>query len=713
MSSFGQLVVCIATVLSAAGGALVLAGDTRPALLSAGRKLLHAAAAASAATLLILVFLLVSHDYRVAYVRDYADRTMSLGYLVMAIWGGQQGSLLLWAVLQSWFTSAVAGLSGEQSRPLLPVALGFLAMLQVFFFGLVLFQSNPFESLGTVAAHGIGLNPLLRNPYMAVHPPTLYLGFVGFSVPTAFAISALIEGRAHENWLAPLRPWTLFAWIFLSVGNLLGMVWAYQELGWGGYWGWDPVENASFMPWLTGTALVHTAMIMKVRKTFRLWSLILTALTFLLIIFGTFLTRSGIIASVHAFAGATTGPYLLNLIVIITLLFTCLMIWRRHYFISPESSSSILSAESVFFIANCVFVLAALFVWFATMAPLFSEIFTGDKVAVTPEFFNRWMVPIGLIILVLIALCTIVGWRTLPMKKFGRRALIPVIVGAIAALAAYALDTVAPNAVGLAAAFPIISVGLIACVTTGVLRELLKILIRPRKSTGHSTAGRRRLGGQLVHLAMAVLFVGFTGSAFTVEQSASLSTGKTMQVGDYTLQLLGLREDNNYERSALLADLDVRRSTDAIGVLSPARHVYHSHAGQPTSEVVIRTGLFEDLFLILGEGNPVQGWAVIRAVVNPMVVWIWVGGLILVIGTLITMIPAGWTGALSSMANQERRRFVKATSIVTTIIIIGGTATLIGDLATTTLAMTGLCLAGVLFLLAGALNGLAESTEEK
>ncbi len=713
MSAFGQLVVCIATVLSAAGGALVLAGGTRPKLFRSGQKLLHAAAVASTATLLILIFLLVSHDYRVAYVRDYADRTMTIGYLVMAIWGGQEGSLLLWAVLQSWFTSGVAGLTGEQNRPLLPIALGFLAMLQVFFFGLVLFQSNPFESLGTVAANGIGLNPLLRNPYMAIHPPTLYLGFVGFSVPTAFAIAALIEGRVRENWLDPLRFWTLFAWIFLSVGNLLGMVWAYQELGWGGYWGWDPVENASFMPWLTGTALVHTAMAMKARKTFRLWSLILTALTFLLIIFGTFLTRSGIIASVHAFAGATTGPYLLSLIVFVAVLFAGLMIWRGHHFASTESTSSVLSADTIFFVTNCAFVLATLFVWFATMAPLFSEIYSGDKVAVTPEFFNQWMVPIGLIILVLVALCTIVGWRTLPIGKFGRRAAVPVIGGAIAALAAWALGGVAPDAFGLAAAFPVISVGLIGCVATGVLRELWKIIIRPRKSSGHSTARRKRLGGQLVHLSIAALFVGFTGSAFTVEQSASLSTGNTMQIGDYSLQLIGLREDNNFERSALLADLDVRKSADAIGVLSPARHVYHSHPNQPTSEVVIRTGLFEDLFLILGEGNPAKGWAVIRAVVNPMVIWIWIGGIILVIGTLITMIPAGWVGELSNMNKQGKRRLAGASSIAVVVIITSVATWLIADLTTATLALTGLCLMSMLFLLGGALSDLAESTEGK
>ncbi len=708
MGSFGQLVVCVASVLSAAGGCLALIGASRPAALAASRKMFHAAAAAATAALLILLFLLLAHDYRIAYVREYADRTMSAGYLLMAVWGGQQGSLLLWAVLQAWFTSAAAGLAVKRDRALAPIALAFLATLQLFFFLLVLYHSNPFEALGTIAKSGIGMNPLLRNPYMAVHPPTLYLGFVGFSVPMAFGLAALVEGRLRGGWLKNQRGWILFAWIFLSVGNILGMVWAYEELGWGGYWGWDPVENASFMPWLTGTALLHSVMIVDRRKMFRLFSLILIALTFILVIFGTFLTRSGVIESVHAFAGATTGPYLLGLIVCTTVTFVGLLLWRRKELSGTKPIESPLSPEGIFFIANWAFILAAAFVWFATMAPLFAEVFKGEKIAVTPEFFNQWMVPLGIIILALIGLCSIVGWRSGSSEKIGRRAVWPTIVGIIAAILAALAGGADNTGSGVRAAFPIIAVGSIALVATGLMREIALIVARAARRPTPGGARRRRLGGQLVHLSVALLFVGFTGSAFTEEKSANLFPGKTMRVGEYSLQFLGLREDNNYERHALLADLEVRKSNEPLGVLSPARHNYHSHPGRPTSEVVIRTGLTEDLFLILGEGDPSRGFAIIRAVVNPMIVWIWIGGILLVVGTLIALIPAGWFRAAQSGSTH---RLWKTLGVVLFVSAIGVSVGSLRDLATAVVVLAGLGLAGALILFGDALSQLGSYKE--
>ncbi|HUU21140.1 MAG TPA: cytochrome c biogenesis protein CcsA, partial [Phycisphaerae bacterium] len=259
MALFGQLVLCAATVLSAAGAAVYLARGEERRFHEAGRALLLAAAAAGGTALVVLAFLLVTHDYSTAYVHSYADRTMSPGMLLAAIWGGQQGSLLFWAVLQTWFTAAAAVWLGRRSLETAPVSMALLGGLQLFFLLLVLFHSDPFAPLGTTASHGVGLNPLLRNPYMAWHPPTLFIGFVGFTVPMAFALGALAHGRPdHETWIPGQRPFLLVAWVFLGIGNILGMVWAYQVLGWGGYWGWDPVENAAFLPWLTGTALVHS-----------------------------------------------------------------------------------------------------------------------------------------------------------------------------------------------------------------------------------------------------------------------------------------------------------------------------------------------------------------------------------------------------------------------------------------------------------------------
>jgi cytochrome c-type biogenesis protein CcmF len=297
-------VTTISMVLSALGGAMVLAGR-KPASRKAGERFLLSAAAASAASLIILAVLLLNHDYRNAYVYEYADSNMGIGYLLCAVWGGQAGSLLFWAALQTFFTAAVVLIKKDRPR----FALGFLAALQTYFIALVLFHSNPFETLGRIAVSGIGMNPLLLNPIMAIHPPTLFMGFVGFSVPTAFALQSLLDKTFRPDWLDRERPWILFAWLFLSIGNLLGMVWAYEELGWGGYWGWDPVENASFMPWLVSTALVHLALIKKPSRAFGILGAALPPLTFCLIVFGTFITRSGVISSVHAFSDTTVGPH--------------------------------------------------------------------------------------------------------------------------------------------------------------------------------------------------------------------------------------------------------------------------------------------------------------------------------------------------------------------------------------------------------------------
>ncbi len=374
MGEFGQILLYVCMILSAAGGGLVLGGAHRRTTAAAGRRLLGAAAAGGAVSLLVLVYLLLTHDYRIAYVHEYANRSMPLGYLVTAVWGGQEGSLLLWAVLQTWFTAALASF-GER-RP--TVAIGFLAALQTFFFALVIFHSNPFDPLGSVEMNGVGMNPLLLNPYMTIHPPTLFLGFVGFSVPFALALDALAEGRGTDEWIIQSRPWILFAWLFLSAGNLVGMVWAYQELGWGGYWGWDPVENASFMPWLTGTALLHTAMAQRSRKMFRVLNGTLSMLTFALIVFGTFLTRSGVIQSVHTFAGATVGPYLLGLIVFAIVAFVGLAVFRRRILAVELPETDLLSKENLLLVTAWVLIISAAYVWFATMAPLFTELFRGE-----------------------------------------------------------------------------------------------------------------------------------------------------------------------------------------------------------------------------------------------------------------------------------------------------------------------------------------------
>jgi cytochrome c-type biogenesis protein CcmF len=698
MATFGEILVCLAAVVSAAGAALVLGGRPGGRGPAAGRALLLAAAAFVTAALLVVVFLLVTHDYRVAYVREYADRSMGLVYLMTALWGGQEGSLLVWAAIQCWVTAGVVAWTSDRERKLAPVAIAFLAAIQVFFLLLVLGHSNPFEPLGTLATHGQGLNPLLRNPYMVIHPPTLYLGFVGFSVPVAFAIAALVEGDLDRSWITELRPWILFAWVFLSAGNLLGMVWAYEELGWGGYWGWDPVENSSFMPWLVATALVHSAMGEERLGMFRVWNVSLMVLAFDLVIFGTFLTRSNVVASVHAFSGSTTGPYLLGLIAAVTLLVAGLAVWRRGLLAGSRKAEHTLSREGMFSIAIWVFVLGAAFVWLATMSPVYTSVAAGEKATVTPEFYNRWMVPLGLAVLLLVGLCTVLGWRKQAERWLVRRALLPLCAGVVAAAIAAAAGARRPDASPLMSLAPILSFGLLGFVGASVLAELARLLV-PAARRGEASSGwRRRVGAQIVHLAVVLLFLGFTGGAFQQEVSRSMKAGDSMQVAGYRLSFVGLRQDASYEREAVFADLRVEHRGSPIGVLSPARFVYHTHPGQPTSEVVIHTTALADLFLILGEPDLMGDRAVVRAVVNPLTVWVWIGGALLMLGGVVGM---PW----AFRAPGRHRVATLGTALAAVALVVLAAALAGPEIGVT--AACGECLLAAVFWFGGAMRALA------
>ncbi|MDD5308266.1 MAG: cytochrome c-type biogenesis CcmF C-terminal domain-containing protein [Deltaproteobacteria bacterium] len=697
MANFGEILVCLTAVISAAGGAFVLGGRPGGRAMTAGRALLFSAAAFVTAALLVVVFLLVTHDYRVAYVREYADRSMGLVYLMTALWGGQEGSLLVWAAIQCWVTAGVVAWTHGKENRLAPVAIAFLAAVQVFFLLLVLGHSNPFEPLGTVATHGLGLNPLLRNPYMVIHPPTLYIGFVGFSVPVAFAIAALAEGDLNRAWITELRPWILFAWVFLGAGNLLGMVWAYEVLGWGGYWGWDPVENSSFMPWLVATALVHSAMGEERLGMFRVWNVALIVLVFDLVIFGTFLTRSNVVASVHAFSGSTTGPYLLGLIAAVTALAAGLSVWRRKLLTGSRPVEHTLSREGMLSIAIWIFVLCAAFVWLATMSPVYTSVAAGEKATVTPEFYNRWMVPLGLAVLLLVGLCTVLGWRKQTERWFVRRALWPLIAGIVAAGIAAAAGARREGAGPFMSLAPVLSFGLLGLVGASVLAEIARLLV-PAARRGEASSGwRRRLGGQLVHLSVVLLFLGFTGNAFEKEVSRSMGPGDSMQVAGYRLSFVGLRQDAGYEREGIFADLRVEAQGRPLGVYSPARFVYHTHPGQPTSEVVIHTTLLADLFLILGEPDLMRDRAVVRAVVNPLTVWVWIGGALLILAGVI---------AMPSVAGTPGRCRTTTVLIVLAAIAAVALAAALGGPVTAVSLACGECLLAAVFWFGGAVRVL-------
>jgi len=672
MASFGELMLCLSAVLSAVGGGLSLAGGSKQRFYELSKGALSAAAVAGAVALSSLVFVLVSYDFSVEYVRDYADRTMSLGYLIAALWGGQDGSLMFWAILQTWFTASAAHWVGKRDIALAPIALGFLSALQVFFLLLVLFHSNPFDLLGTSADMGIGLNPLLRNPYMAFHPPTLFLGFVGFSVPLAFALAALAEGKLESDWLIHQRMWILVAWVFLSIGNVLGMVWAYEELGWGGYWGWDPVENAALMPWFTATALVHSLMAEERRKVLRRWNVVLIIITFALIVFGTFLTRSGVIESVHAFAGATTGPYFLSLIIAVILIGFGLF-FLRFGKIKDNNTIRTFSREWLLNVANWLFMACAVFVWVATMMPVFSDLFTGDKITLPPSFFNHWMVPLGLTILALLGLVSVIGWGTSKLKEIGSALVYPLFFGTILGVVSLYWGGYRPELGGPMAFAPAISVGLLTLAGVAILQNLRKTIIAAQKEGRGRAVLRRKLGGQIVHASVLLMFVGFTGNAFNIEAKGSMGIGENLNIGPYNVELIGMRFDSDVEREAIFADLDVTGPDGKLGVLSPAQFTYFSHPQQPTSEVIIKTGPSEDLFLTLGAVDNQRGRAVIRAVINPLVLWIWLGGILLVLGTVVAMFPVGLFARLLEMGPEMRVYLAKPAGL-TALVLLPSTA---------------------------------------
>jgi len=711
MASFGQLMLCAAAVLSAMGGAVCLARGAERRYYEAGRNLLYAAAAASAVATIVLAFLLVTHDYRVEYVRDYADRSMPLGYLLTALWGGQAGSLMFWAVLQTWFTAAAAAWLGRRDLDPAPIALGFLAALQVFFLLLVVYHSDPFEPLGTTASRGVGLNPLLRNAYMAFHPPTLFIGFVGFSVPMAFALAALVSGAREPDWLDAQRPWILVAWIFLTVGNVLGMVWAYEELGWGGYWGWDPVENASLMPWFTSTALVHSAMAEKRRGVLRRWNVLLIVLTFELIVFGTFLTRSGVIQSVHAFAGSTVGPYLLGLIAVSGTLSLGLLMFRFRALRPARPLGGPLNREGLALINNWLFTVATGFVWIGTMMPLLTEVFRGEQVTLTPEFFNKWMVPVGMLALALLGLCSVIARGKVRTEGLFGRVAAPVVVGVAAGCITVLAGGLMPDQTGPMKLAPAISAGLLAALLVAILMELRRIVLLRH---GHDQpVGRlgRRIGAQLVHLSVLMMFVGFTGSAFTEENQAALAPGEHLTVAGYRVSLIGVRGDSDVERDAVFADLEVRGPEGTLGVLSPAKHTYHTHPGQPTSEVVIHSTLSRDLFLNLGDTGGAAGRAVIRVVINPLVLWIWIGGALLVVGTLVALIRFEWLVRLIGADGTLRSRALRPAVIAIAVVALAVVAGVARDLAVSLVAVGAVLVASAIFFLGSAMVTLARSGE--
>ncbi len=595
----------------------------------------------------ILAYQLVQSNFDIDYVARYTSLETPVVYKISALWAGQSGSLLFWLFILSIYTTIVILQNQQKHNSLMPWVIITLAIVQMFFLVLTNYVTNPFKPTDAdfIVSNGNGLNPLLQNVTMAIHPPTLYLGYVGFSVPFGFAISAMINRDTSPLWIQSIRRWSLVAWLFLSIGIILGGWWAYRELGWGGYWAWDPVENASFMPWLTATAFVHSIIIQEKKDMLRVWNMVLIIITFTLCIFGTFLTRSGVMSSVHSFTGSSLGPIFLTFVFSIMIVSFGMMYFRRNELRSTKKMESFTSRESGFLFNNMIFVVMCFAVFWGTLFPVFSEAIRGTKITVGPPFFNQINIPIGLILLALTGIGPLLAWRKTGKKILIRNFTFPIITGLIVAILLLII--------GLRGAV-VISFSLGAFVTATITTEFTRGIQARRKKFNESiitalikivSKNRSRYGGYVVHLGIVFMFVGFTGHAFDQEKEFSLKVGESNHVAGYNFKLIQMSETERPNHYAWISDLRVTNDEGKfVTNLHPEKRIYFHrnpdpNRRQPHSELDIYTTMNRDIYSIFSDVDSENSVAFIKIMVNPLVQWVWLGGYILVFGTIVALWP--------------------------------------------------------------------------
>lgn len=611
----------------------------RPGPTEAGRRALTASAAFVGLASVALISALFAHDFSFEYVASYSSKSLSRGYTLAALWGGMEGSLLFWTLLLCVFAALALRSTRDQPTALRAWTAVVLGGVASFFLLLLLAPANPFRMLADVPADGSGLNPLLQSPGMMIHPPLLYTGLVGFSVPFAFGMAALATKDLEESWLKQTRRWTLFAWSALSIGIVLGGAWAYTELGWGGYWAWDPVENASFMPWLTSTAYLHSVVIQEKRRMFKVWNLSLILMTYVLAVFGTFLTRSGILSSIHTFTEGPIGKWFLPFLALMLIGGLGLIGARLDALKSRNRFDSLLSRESAFLANNVLFLAAAFAVLWGTIYPIIAEAISGVRLAVGPPFFNAVFIPIGLALIALTGLGPLIAWRRMNPRAFVRMIRVPLIAGAVTAIV--------PAMLGVRSAGALTAFALCAFTATAVLAEFVRgsRVHRSRDSLGWLPAlgrtivrNRRRYGGYIVHLGVVLIVLGFAGSAFKVERSEHLAEGESMTVGDYTLRYEELVRGETDEKFIFQVNI-AASDGDKVTLLEPQRNL-HKLQQQFQSEVAIATSPIEDLYVVVTAVDP-DGAASIRAFVNPLTWWIWAGAAVMALGMSVLLSEPG------------------------------------------------------------------------
>jgi cytochrome c-type biogenesis protein CcmF len=647
MENLGSLAILLAfcAAIYAAVASVLGKLKRKPFLIVSGERAVYSIWVLITLAAAILVYAIMSGDFRFAYVAEHSNKAMPPIYKFTAWWGGQEGSLLFWSWLLSTYAAVVTFTNRRKHRDFMPYVISVLATVQTFFLLLNNFIANPFQVLAqdkliVSVPDGNGLSPLLQYPAMAIHPPMLYLGYVGFAVPFAFAIGSLITRQPGEGWIHTTRRWTLVTWLFQSTGIMLGAAWAYHVLGWGGYWGWDPVENASLLPWLSGTAFLHSVMMQEKKGMMKVWNIVLVSATFFLCILGTFLTRSGVVQSVHAFARSEIGKYFVSFMAIGIAATVYLILDRLDYLKSEAQLESVVSRESSFLFNNLILLASCFAVLWGTLFPVISEYATGDKISLDADWYNRLMVPIGLFLVFLTGVGPLFAWRRTSVESLRRNFQYPGIAAVVLIMALFAA--------GIRNFYALISFGFCLFVALTVLIEFYKggksiaaknhmNLLRAMVELTHRNT--RRYGGYLVHMGIVLMFIGFTGHAFNQNEVKELNNGDTMRVGRYDLRMVNLQEGQNDLYAWHRATIKVSKEGKDVGVLEPEKRFYLA-SKEGTSEIGIRQRPNEDLYLNFAGMSDDNQRAVIQAYVFPLVSWIWVGGLVLISGTLICLVPS-------------------------------------------------------------------------
>ena len=644
MAALGTFTLLAAFVVCAYAASAAVAGARRGSTRLVGSAVgaFYLVTALMTVASAVIVHAFVTDDYTIKYVNHYSDSLQPFLYKLTSYWGGLDGSILFWVFLLSVFGAVAVRVNRERHRELIPYVVAVISLVEAFFLFLMVLHKNPFGTfLLEAPADGRGLNPLLQNPYMAIHPPALYVGFVGMTIPYAFGMAALITGHLDDAWLRAVRRWTMISWLFLSFGLTLGMIWAYEVLGWGGYWGWDPVENAGLLPWLTGTAFLHSIIVQERRGMLRVWNLSLVIITFFLTIFGTFMTRSGVVQSVHAFGEDRELMLLFGgfMTIILTVSFGWLA-YRRPLLRARNELDSWLSRDAAFLVNNWLLVFSAFFVLFATMFPTITEAVTGERLSVGPSFFNKWMGPIGLLLLVLTGIGPLLAWRKTSLANLRDQFLWPVVSGLVVG-AAVPWFGVPFWGAGLAFAFCGFVAGTIA-------QEFVRgaFVRRATSGSGLFTAAvglvarsKRRYGGYIVHLGIVLMYLGFAGQQFKLDQQQLVRPGQKVSIGTYTLRHDGIKVTDDGQKQMVTGHFTVFKGDRQVDTLYPGRWFFRKHEQEPTTHVAIRHSVGEDLYVVLAGYELSDQAATLQLVINPLVSWIWIGFVVMFLGAGIGLLP--------------------------------------------------------------------------